>query len=120
MGALQRLARNIERIYRQRLRRTQHSQDRHLERGRPASSALKDALHATPHSIYRDVEEKTWVILGPKNRVHVFNDDALHVTSVVYPGETVRQRTTRGKWLTPHAAEMTAFREALRRRAASE
>jgi len=120
MGALQRLARNIERIYRQRLRRTQHSQDRHLERGRPASSALKDALHATPQSIYRDVEEKTWVILGPKNRVHVFNDDALHVTSVVYPGETVRQRTTRGKWLTPHAAEMSAFREALRRRAASE
>lgn len=119
MAALQRLARNVERIYRQRLRRTQHSQGRHLERGRPASSALKDALHATPQSIYRDIEEKTWVVLGPKNRVHVFNDDALHVTSVVYPGETVRQRTTRGKWMTPRQAEMSAFQEALRRRASA-
>jgi hypothetical protein len=116
-GILNNLARNIDRIFRQRSRRTQHSQDRHLERGRPASSALKDALQATPEAIYRDVEERTWVVIGPKNRVHVFNDQALHVTSVVYPGETVRQRTTRGKWRTPPAEEMAAFQAALKGRA---
>jgi hypothetical protein len=113
---LHHLARNIERIHRQRERRTLHSQDRHLERGRPASTALKDALHAAPGSIYRDIEERTWVVIGPKNRVHVFNDEALHVTSIVYPGETVRQRTTHGKWRSPPTHEMSAFREALRRR----
>ena len=31
------------------------------------------------------------VVIGPKNRVHIFNDNALHVTSVVYQGETIRQ-----------------------------
>jgi hypothetical protein len=117
---LHRLARNLERIFRQRDRRTQHSRDRHLDRQRPASTALGDALHATAESIFRDVEEQTWVIVGPKNRVHVFNDVALHVTSIVYPGETVRHRTTRGKWRAPGPEEMAEFQEALRRRASGE
>jgi hypothetical protein len=110
-----RLARNLERIFRQRRRRTHHAQDRHQNRGRPASTAFHDALHAAPASVYRDVEEKTWVILGPKNRVHIFNDAGLHVTSIVYPGETVRQRTTRGKWRVPPAEDLSAFRTALGR-----
>ena len=88
--------------------------------GRPASTALQDALQASPESIYRDVEEQTWVVIGPKSRVHVFNDGALHVTSVVYPGETVRARTTRGKWRTPPEDELAAFREALRKSAEGE
>jgi len=115
MAALQRLAKNLDRIFRQRERRTFHSQERHANRGRPASTALGDALQAAPDSIYRDVEERTWVVLGPKNRVHVFNDQGRHVTSIVYPGETVRARTTRGKWRAPQEAERTAFQEALRR-----
>ena len=91
-----------------------------LNKQRPTSTALQDALHAAPRSIYRDVEEMTWVILGPKNRVHIFNDDALHVTSIVYPGETVRERTARGRWKVPRAEEMAAFRQALARRAKAE
>ena len=55
------------------------------------------------------------MVLGPKNRVHIFNDKGLHVTSVVYPGETVRQRTSGGKWRIPDAGEKAAFQEALRR-----
>jgi hypothetical protein len=120
MGILMHLARNLEKIFRQRQRRTQHAQDRHLNKQRPTSTALQDALHAAPQSIYRDVEEMTWVILGPKNRVHIFNDDALHVTSIVYPGETVRERTSRGRWKLPRSEEMAAFRQALVRRAEAE
>lgn len=113
---LTRLARNLERIFRQRSRRTLHADGRHQDRKRPASTALRDALQAHPDSIFRDVEERTWVIIGPKNRVHVFNDAALHVTSVVYPGETVRGRTTRGKWLPARQEELSAFRRALEER----
>lgn len=120
LGILQRLARSLDRIFRQRQRRTHHSQDRHQHPGRPASTALRDALEAAPGSIYRDVVEKTWVVLGPKNRVHVFNDAALHVTSVVYPGETVHQRTTRGKWHASRPEEAAAFQETLRRRTVVE
>ncbi len=112
---LQRLSRNLERIYRQRQRRTRHSQVRHLDRRRPAATAFRDALQADKESIFRDVEERTWVVIGPKNRVHIFNDNALHVTSVVYQGETIRQRTRHGKWLEPREAELIGFREVLRR-----
>ncbi len=112
---LQRLSRNLERIFRQRQRRTRHSQVRHLDRRRPAATAFRDALQADKESIFRDVEERTWVVIGPKNRVHIFNDNALHVTSVVYQGETIRQRTRHGKWLEPREAELIGFREVLRR-----
>ncbi len=113
LAALQRLARNLERIFRQRARRTQHSEARHLDRRRPAATALNDAQRATTDAFYRDVEERTWVVLGPKNRVHIFNDRAFHVTSIVYQGETIRQRTTTGKWLTPRRDELTSFRHVL-------
>lgn len=111
------LGRNLERIFRQRSRRTRHAQDRHQDRKRPASTALRDALSAAPEAIFRDVEEKTWVVLGPKNRIHVFNDAALHVTSATYSGETIRHRTTRGKWLAPRAEERAEFQRALREKA---
>ena len=112
---LQRLARNLERIFRQKRRRTRHSQTRHLDRRRPAARALHDALNAGRPAFFRDVEECTWVVLGPKNRVHVFNDRGLHVTSVVYQGESIRQRTTRGKWKPPHEDELAAFQRVLRK-----
>jgi hypothetical protein len=117
MSILGRLAQNLDRVFRQRHRRTRHSEARHLDPQRPAASALGDALKAKAGSIYRDVEENTWVVIGPKNRVHVFNPEALHVTSVVYSGETVRQRTTRGKWLLPRPDDLAAFQESLARRA---
>lgn len=116
LEVLRHLSRNLERISRQSGRRTKHSRDRHRHRGRPASVALRDALGIARDALYRDVEERTWVVLGPKNRVHVFNDQALHITSVVYPGETVRQRTTRGKWRRPREKEAELFLEALRLR----
>lgn len=116
---LERLSRTLERIFRQRQRRTAHAQDRHQSPDRPASAALRDALEASAEAIYRDVQEGTWVVIGRRSRVHVFNDAGLHVTSIVYPGETVRQRTTRGKWRVPPEADRAAFQEALRRRLGS-
>ena len=87
---------------------------------RPASSAFADALTGKDGAIYRDVEEKTWVVVGPKRRVHVFNDDGVHITSVVYPGETIRHRTTKGKWISSKKAELEDFRAALKSRSQGE
>jgi hypothetical protein len=113
MRILNRLARTIDRIYRQSFRRTRHAQVRHRNRERPTSTALGDALHARRDSVYRDVGESTWIIVGPKNRVHVFNDSGHHVTSVVYPGETIRRRTAQGKWKRGTPEELEAFRRSL-------
>ncbi|MBN1442030.1 MAG: hypothetical protein JXA90_04935 [Planctomycetes bacterium] len=114
---LRRMVKNFDRVFRQQKRRTQHSRDRHLNRRRPAAVAFSDALRARRQAIFRDVEERTWVVLGPKNRVHVFNDEATHITSVVYPGETVRHRTTRGKWLGATEEQAGEFLDALKNRA---
>jgi len=83
---LRRLARQLDRIFRQGSRRTLHSQKRHQDRRRPTASAFRDALEASGDAFFRDVEETTWVLLGPKGRVHLFNDSGQHVTSVVYSG----------------------------------
>ena len=115
MTALGRLTRNLERIFRQRIRRTKHSQDRHLNRERPAAAALQDAMSARPDEIYRDVLESTWVVLGPRSRVHIFNDAGHHITSVVYPGETVRRRKSQGKWRAAPPEQVRDFQETLSR-----
>ncbi len=114
-GALGRLARNLDRIFRQQVRRTKHSQDRHLNRERPAAAALHDAINARAEEIFRDVLESTWVVLGPRSRVHIFNDLGQHITSVVYPGETVRRRTAQGKWRAAPPEVVRGFREAVER-----
>lgn len=112
---LRRLARNIDQISRQSTRRTNHSQERHRNRGRPASTALRDALGARREAIFRDTREGTWVVVGPRNRVHIFNDGGQHVTSVIYPGETIRKRTTLGKWKSCSEEERVGFQDRLRR-----
>ena len=113
LDQLRKLSRNLERIFRQRGRRTLHARDRQRTKQRPTSTAWADALAAKDDAVYRDVEENTWIVLGRKNRVHVFNDAGRHVTSVVYPGETVRHRTTRGKWVRPESSSLGAFRRAV-------
>lgn len=115
MSALWRLARNLDRIFRQKVRRTKHAQDRHLDRERPAAVALRDAISARSDAIYRDVLSSTWVVLGPRSRVHIFNDAGQHITSVTYPGETVRRRTSQGKWRVAAPESVRGFREALAR-----
>jgi hypothetical protein len=120
LAALEALARNLDRIFRQRTRRTKHAQDRHRDRERPAAAALRDAMAARPGEIYRDVQESTWVVLGPRSRVHIFNDAGKHITSVVYPGETVRRRTAQGKWRAAPLESVRGFREAVGRLAAPD
>jgi hypothetical protein len=117
LSALWRLARNLDRIFRQKVRRTKHAQDRHQDRERPAAVALRDAISARPDEIFRDVLSSTWVVLGPRSRVHIFNDAGHHITSVRYPGETVRRRTTQGKWRVAAPESVRGFREAVERSA---
>ncbi len=114
LKVLGRLERTVERIYRQNARRTRHARDHHRDRERPTSTALKDALNANLDAVYRDVEERTWVVIGPRQRVHIFNDRGEHVTSVVYPGDVIRKRTTRGKWRRGEREDAEAFLERMR------
>ena len=95
---LQGLARKLEKVGRQRGRRTAHAEG-HRIKNRPTSKAWEDAFGAAEESVLWDKHERTFVVLGPRNRVHVFSRQGRHVTSLVLPSEAVRSRKRRKRWL---------------------
>jgi hypothetical protein len=95
---LQGLARKIEKVGRQGGRRTAHAEG-HPRKDRPTSKAWQDALSASEEAILWDKQENTYVVLGPRNRVHVFSQEGRHVTSLVLARDAVRTRRQRRRWL---------------------
>ncbi len=95
---LQGLARKLEKVGRQRGRRTAHAEG-HRIKNRPTSKAWEDAFGAAEESVLWDKHERTFVVLGPRNRVHVFSRQGRHVTSLVLASEAVRSRKRRKRWL---------------------
>jgi hypothetical protein len=94
---LRRLARGIERTFRRRRRRTRHAMKRRSER--PAvGMALKDIKKATAERFLYDQQHHTFVVLGPKWRVHVFGFDGRHITSMVLDKEGVQKRVDLRRW----------------------
>lgn len=94
---LQGLARKLEKVGRQRGRRTTHAEG-HRTKNRPTSKAWEDAFGAAEESVLWDNHERTFVVLGPRNRVHVFSRQGRHVTSLVLVSEAVRSRKRRKRW----------------------
>ncbi len=95
---LQGVARKLEKLGRQRGRRTAHAQG-HPAKNRPTSKAWEDAFAAPQEMILWDKHEKTFVVLGPRSRVHVFTPEGRHVTSLVLAAEAVRSRRRRKRWV---------------------
>ncbi len=95
---LQGLARKLEKVGRQRGRRTAHAEGNRVK-NRPTSKAWEDVFGAAEDSILWDKYEKTYVVLGPRNRVHVFSREGRHVTSLVLRNEAVRSRQRRNRWI---------------------
>ncbi|HIA01178.1 MAG TPA: hypothetical protein EYN66_04610 [Myxococcales bacterium] len=95
---LSRLKGDLERIFRPARRRTQHAQQRHLGGQRPTSLAMTDALNVPKERLLRDIERHTVIVLGKKNRAHVFSLQGRHVTSLqLKPGE-VDRKNKRKRW----------------------
>jgi hypothetical protein len=95
---LQGLARKLEKVGRQRGRRTAHAEE-HRIKNRPTSKAWQDAFGAAEGSVLWDKHERTFVVLGPRNRVHVFSRQGRHVTSLLLASEAVRSRKRRKRWV---------------------
>jgi hypothetical protein len=111
---LQGLARKLEKVGRQRGRRTAHAEG-HRIKNRPTSKALEDALGAAEESILWDKHERTFVVLGPRNRVHVFSGQGRHVTSLFLTSEAVRSRKRRKRWAPLSADQREQFGSAIGR-----
>jgi len=94
---LTRIARGIESIFRRRRRRTRHAAERRAER--PAvGMALKDLGKCHVDRVLFDELDRTFVVLGPKWRTHIFGRDGRHVTSMVLNREGVRKRIDTRRW----------------------
>ncbi len=113
---LQDLARSLRGRARRAGRRTGHATQRSEEGQRPTTKAWEDARDAGDDRVLRDIQEDTFVVVGPKNRVHVFAPDARHVTSFVMSGGNVQRRRQEGRWQPAEPEERGEFRIALKQR----
>lgn len=109
------LAKQLQNRTRNAGRRTQHGLERSDEGQRPTSRAYPDAGEASDNAILWDLDQGTIVVLGPKNRVHVFSPDAKHVTSVVMQRSAVDRRRQLGRWREADPEERGEFRIHVRR-----
>lgn len=106
---LRRTARTLEHVGRQTARRTSHAETRPREQ-RPTSKALQDAAAAPQEKILRDVYRRTIVVLGPRNRVHVFSPEGRHVTSLLLDAECIQHRLKKQRWQPMELEEIRRFR----------
>ncbi len=105
---LQGLARKLEKVGRQTGRRTAHA-EAHRIKNRPTSKAWEDAFSAPQEAVLWDRHEETFVVLGARNRVHIFSRAGRHVTSLVLATEAVRSRKRRRRWLPLTDAQREQF-----------
>ncbi len=111
---LTRLRSDVLRVFKTRDHRTRHAEERHQSGERPTALALSDALQTGDGRLYRDDHKDTIVVIGPKNRVHVFSRIGRHITSLELQPQDIARRVDLGRWklLERHAGEV--FRHMLR------
>ncbi len=110
----------LEKYLRQDERRTQHATDRSQDPQRPTASALSDAFKASQEQLFWDRAQRTVIVRGPRNRIHVFKVEGTHVTSIVYGGRAIAERIQQGRWTALEVSLVEAFRAALTLRADAE
>lgn len=111
---LMEVVRRLEQLSRQKQRRTTHAEQRGFDR-RPTSKAWEDAEAAPDDRILWDERQKTVVVLGPRNRVHVFTPAGRHVTSLLLNAEAIQGRIRCGRWQRPSADGLGRFSRAVGR-----
>ncbi|MBN1355986.1 hypothetical protein JXA40_06900 [bacterium] len=111
-GILNRIVRAIEHENRQSARRSRHVV-RRISDNRPVAPALEDAFSAGDESILRDRHRDTFVILGPRQRIHIFSDTGIHVTSLKMTADQIESRFNRERWRAATGSEIAQFRHAI-------
>ncbi len=79
--------------------RTNHAQLRHGDQQRPTHLALQDAKSASSDHFYWDTHQNTIVIMGPKARIHIFNEQARHITSFRLEPNELENKQRQGRWI---------------------
>lgn len=107
------VARRIERRQRAEDRRTRHARKRHAEGDRPTAMALADLARASGDQLLADTRRGTLVVLGAKNRAHLFAPDGKHVTSMRCSPGTADRRLERKIWRPASRQEIAELKKAV-------
>ena len=96
--------------------RTRHAQKRHQSMERPTSEAWRDAARAGDERLLWDQHQETIVVVGPKSRVHIFSENAKHITSMRLGVKELERKRGQRRWrlLDPELAKR--FRDQVRSR----
>jgi len=97
-SVLRHLAHSIERKGRQQQRRTIHAEMRGNQH-RPVHKAYDDLVSAAFGDFYEDRFKKTVVVLGKAGRLHAFNEEGKHITSLVLQKDELERRKNRKRYL---------------------
>ena len=89
-----------EQIFTSTQRRTQHAQKRHRDGTRPTRVVWSDAAAVPRERVFRDNRHETFVVVGRRNRAHVFAPDGRHVTSLRLQAGEVDRKLKKQRWVT--------------------
>ncbi len=103
----------LEKRLRRRQGRTNHAEERSRDPERPTASAHSDAQTARDEDLFLDRKSKTVIVRGPHSRIHVFRDDGTHITSILYTGETIRDRLASHRWVLLDTEPRESFKRGL-------
>ena len=79
--------------------RTHHARHRHYQMTRPTSQAWHDAAKAGKERLFFDQHHQTYVVIGPKRRAHIFNQQGKHVTSMRLGHGEVDKKQASQRWV---------------------
>lgn len=110
---ISRLRSDVSRIWNPHERRTRHAETRHQGAGRPTSTAFGDARGASDDRLYADTRRGTIIVLGKRNRAHVFSREGRHVTSLRLEDGELGRKVARARWAPLDPSDAAAFRDAV-------
>lgn len=106
---LTRLAGLLEQDAVQAVRRTRHAVQRRAD-ARPVQCATEDVRSAPADRFLWDEVHHTWIVRGPRGRVHIFSSEARHVTSFNLRIDQVERRIRTRMWRPATPDETARFR----------
>lgn len=106
---LRHLAHSIERKGRQQQRRTAHAELRGQE-NRPVHKAYDDLVRASQADFLSDTVRQSVIVLGRSGRLHAFNQEGRHITSMAIGGDELERRRRRRRYLPLEAGTVEPFR----------
>ncbi len=117
--SLKNLKREVSQIFSSQNRRTRHARVRHQSEQRPTRTVWDDSARVPLERVLFDNRHKTFVVIGKRNRAHIFSPDGLHVTSIRLHSGEIERKLKRQRWVQVTFEDYRSLMEKIQTRDAS-